>query len=297
MDTDRLMTQLQELPPELREPDDRFEQVRGRVRRTRRRRTAGLLGAGAAVLALAIPVTAQLLPETAELQPGGGVVDPRSLAQETAAGDVPPGATTVIELSEPVTVTRTGTSTVQLGEPPAGATGVALRVDCLGAGRFTFPDGSAMECGEAPATDRPLADLPLSEANVMPLDTEVTITTTSDASWQLMATYARTELTEWGVNAKGETFGVTNVHGDPDLVGVVATNGRLGYAYDADLDRAGGPEPTSPEHALELQEERAGKSLSAPVYESDGETVIGEFVITAPDLEEIESTAVVTRAP
>ena len=37
--------------------------------------------------------------------------------------------------------------------------------------------------------------------------------------------------------------------------------------------------PTSPADAIAQQEATAGKSRSVPVYESDGETVIGEFVI------------------
>lgn len=52
------------------------------------------------------------------------------------------------------------------------------------------------------------------------------------------------------MNAKGETYGVENIHGSPDLIRVFATNGTVGYAYVADMNIAWG-EPTSPEHALE----------------------------------------------
>jgi hypothetical protein len=62
----------------------------------------------------------------------------------------------------------------------------------------------------------------------------------------------------------------------PDLIAAYATNGRFGYAYAEQLD---GYRPTSPADALRWQAEHGDESRSVPVYESDGETVIGEFVI------------------
>jgi hypothetical protein len=49
-----------------------------------------------------------------------------------------------------------------------------------------------------------------------------------------------------------------------------ARNGHTGYVYTGDLDA---DRPTS------LTEPPVTTSRSVPVYESDGETVIGEFVI------------------
>ena len=105
-------------------------------------------------------------------------------------------------------------------------------------------------------------------------------------------------MTEWGVNAKGETFGVETVNGSPDLLAVIATNGKTGYAYVAGMNSAWGPQPTSPEHALQMQEERAGQTVSVPVYESDGETVIGEFVMGGTDdPAQLGDEATVTTGP
>lgn len=289
MDTEQIVAELQDLPPDLPDPVDRFEQVRERVRRARRRQT--LVGAvvGTAALALAVPLAAQLLPETAQVGPGAGVVNGTGTGENattpvTNESDLLPGGTRVTHLSEAVTVTGTGTDTVDLGPRPAGATGVAMVLDCLSAGEFTYPDGAQMICRAGDAGRQSVSDEDYAAASYV-IDLaqdaeEIEIgTATEGARWRLTTTYVSTELTDWGVNAKGETFGVENENGSPDLIAVMATNGTQGYAYGADLAAAYGPEPTSPDHALEMQEERAGQFVSVPVYESDGETVVGEFVI------------------
>lgn len=289
MDTEQIVAELQDLPPDLPDPVDRFEQIHERVRRTRRRQTLVGAAVGTAALALAVPLATQLLPETAEVGPGAGGTDGTGVVDTvttpvTNESDLQPGGTLVTHLSERLTVTGTGTGTVELGPRPAGATGVAMVLDCLSAGEFRFPDGAGMACEGSDAGRQSVSDEDYAAASYV-IDLaqgteEIEIrTATEGARWRLTTTYVSTELTDWGVNAKGETYGVENVNGSPDLTAVIATNGQTGYAYGADLAAAHGPEPTSPDHALEMQEERAGQSVSVPVYESDGETVVGEFVI------------------
>ncbi|WP_114907832.1 hypothetical protein [Ornithinimicrobium murale] len=309
MDTERIISRLQELPPDLPEPGDRFEQIAGRVRRRRRQQTTVAAVAGVAVLALAVPVANQLLPESAVGPAGGvtgGVMETSSpTGADGAEPRMLPGGTEVTHLSEPLTATHTGTATVQLGERPDEATGVAVWLDCLSAGDFTYPDGNGMICtAEDADAAEPVSDEDFAvNAWVIHLargQEQIEITATEGATWRLTAAYASTEMTEWGVNAKGETYGMENADGSPDLIGVVATNGREGYAYVSDMNAAYGPEPTSPEHALEMQEERRGKTVSVPVYESDGETVVGEFVIGSSqggDVSAATSTATSTMSP
>lgn len=302
-DEDRIIEELHDLPPDLPDPVDRFEQIGARVRRTRRRQTVVGGVAGAAVLALAVPLATQLLPETADVGPGVGVSETAAPPEPvTNDADLRPGGTRVTHLSEPVTVTETGTATVELGEKPVGTTGVAMVLDCLSAGDFTYPDGAGMICeasdaGEerVPAEDFVAASYVIDLADAA--DT-IEIQATEGATWRLTTAYVSSEVTEWGVNAKGETFGVPNENGEPDLIGVSATNGETGYAYVADMNAAYGPEPTSPEDAYRMQEERVGQTFSVPVYESDGETVIGEFVMGGASGGEGDvSTATATTAP
>ncbi|WP_109474327.1 peptidase M56 family protein [Ornithinimicrobium cavernae] len=281
MDTERIISRLRELPPDLPEPDDRFEQIAGRVRRRRRQQTTMAAAAGVAVLALAVPVANGLLPESA-VGPAGGVLATSSATGN--AGDPPqvrPGGDRVTHLSEPLTATHTGTATVQLGERPDGANGVAVWLDCLSAGEFIYPDGASTICEVPEDQLLPPEDF-AGAAYVIGLastrDT-IEIEATEGSSWQITTSYVSSTETEWGVNAKGETYGVQNENGEPDLIAVTATNGEFGYAYVADMNAAYGPEPTSPEHAYRMQEEREGQTVSIPVYESDGETVVGEFVL------------------
>lgn len=246
---------------------------------------------------LAVPPGAQLLPQSAAVGPGGGV-DQSTTGPVSYGADLLPGGTRVTHLSEPVTLTETGTATVELGSRPQGATGVGLVLDCLSAGEFTYPDGAGMIC-DTGAEPSDLEDFP-SMAYVVDLDAgrdEVEIRATEGATWRLTAAYVSTEVTQWGVNAKGQTYGVENANGSPDLIAVVATNGQLGYAYVSDMNAAGGPAPTSPEDALTQQQERLGKTLSVNVYESDGETVIGEFVIGSSDPADGDDRATVTWIP
>jgi len=63
-----------------------------------------------------------------------------------------PGGTEVAELAPPVTATRTGTGTVELGNAPSGATNVRVSFICLSAGTFAFPDGASVSCSDSDAS-------------------------------------------------------------------------------------------------------------------------------------------------
>ena len=80
----------------------------------------------------------------------------------------------------------------------------------------------------------------------------------------------------WPVNDSGQTYGV---QGDspvaPDLVRVMATNGKEGYAFSTELQ---GPQPTSPADAAK-NFSTPRPSRQVPVYLSDGKTQIGVFQV------------------
>lgn len=63
-----------------------------------------------------------------------------------------------------------------------------------------------------------------------------------------------------------------------DLIAVVATNGKEGYIKKTDIEVS---VPSSPEDAATYVSE----DYHVNVYKSDGETVIGEFLITQAVLE------------
>ena len=82
-------------------------------------------------------------------------------------------------------------------------------------------------------------------------------------------------------NENGETYGRMAHIADPtgiflmevpDLIAVMATNGKSGYVKKDDFVSE---IPKNPEEALNIQEDSFVKSI--PVYKNDGITVIGEF--------------------
>lgn len=81
---------------------------------------------------------------------------------------------------------------------------------------------------------------------------------------------------EYDVNNNGETYGSLlseyTIGEAPDLISAVGTNGEEGYVRAEDLT----PEVSSIEEALE-QEIENGEVRTIPLYDVDGETVIGEF--------------------
>jgi hypothetical protein len=87
-------------------------------------------------------------------------------------------------------------------------------------------------------------------------------------------------ITSWGTNAKGETYGVQNENGTPDLIAVVIDHGTThGYIEASEENCADGGDVRSPAEALEWDKVSQRRNISIPVYESDGTTVIGTFVI------------------
>jgi hypothetical protein len=181
------------------------------------------------------------------------------------------GRDAVTELSPLVTATGVGTQTIDLGAPPAGTTAICIALTCLTAGEFTFAHGAGLQCGSADAGPR---SSPITYTmSIAPGQHDTRITATPGARWRLVATYASVATTPWGVNASGQAYGIQNQHGIPDLVAVSATNRRGGYAYAIQLD------PPLPNTVAQALAENNAPSRILTVYESDGKTPIGEFVV------------------
>ncbi|WP_062071235.1 hypothetical protein [Demequina sediminicola] len=91
------------------------------------------------------------------------------------------------------------------------------------------------------------------------------------------------------MNASHETYGsaadAASPEQEPDLILVVATNGKLGYVRAAELNKASGADIDNAEDAATWQEERLasgrGASNMVPVYDKEGRTVIGQFAATS----------------
>jgi hypothetical protein len=193
----------------------------------------------------------------------------------------PPGTGVDSSLGNAITATRTGTATIDIGAPPATSTDLSLLLTCFTVGTFYFPNGSSLSCDAADLTHTPPIDRQASE--VVPLtagvDT-VTIKTNPNSTWSLQVMYLNQVTTPWGVNASGETYGVANQNGTPDLMAVTINQGTTnGYVKESDLNCAGGGGVKSLAEALAWDKGSQNRNISIPVYESDGATVLGTFVI------------------
>ena len=206
------------------------------------------------------------------LSVGGGV----ALASGVFSSE--PGAPVQTQLSRTVTATHVGTATVELGRAPHGANSVSFTLTGLSVGSYAFPNGSALGCAQADLQRRPDGCQMMDVQALSPGEHTITVTTTARAMWRLEATYVNEVVTPWKVNALGETYGVANGHGFPDLVAVVFDNGRrTGYAKWKDLNCMNGL-PSTPAEALGQQKQMQRTNIAIPVYESNGTTRIGVFI-------------------
>lgn len=199
---------------------------------------------------------------------------------------VQPGADEHTELAAPISVTRTGTSTVELGPRPKGASEVYLSLRVFDAGDYGLGRGGAhasFEAGDL-GTAGSTTTAYLMPSQLDPGGTSFTITTSSrQLRWSATFTWVSSHTTAWGVNAAGQSYGVENGNGAPDLIAVTATNGEDGYVFSKDLDEADGTAAArsfhSPQDALDWQKEHEGQISYVPVYKSDGRTKIGVFQV------------------
>jgi len=200
----------------------------------------------------------------------------------TAAGLLNiPGAPIVTPLGTPTTESHTGPATIDLGTAPKEAKAIRLEMTCLTTGSWAYESGATSTCKQHDLEGRGATtrfQLP-----VAPGKETTTINTQAQSQWRLTWTFVDVESTDWATNANGETYGAENENGQPELVAVKATNGQFGYVRKAELDDATGVSMMqtfrTPEEALAWQAERQGKSYAIPVYDPDGTTVVGEFIV------------------
>lgn len=82
------------------------------------------------------------------------------------------------------------------------------------------------------------------------------------------------------LNSHGQSYGsaadAPARGGEPDLIAAIASNGKRGYVKRIDMES---PRPKNPEEAVALTKANEGKTKTVPVYDQEGQTVIGEFVM------------------
>ncbi|OAB25880.1 hypothetical protein PMSD_26835 [Paenibacillus macquariensis subsp. defensor] len=79
-------------------------------------------------------------------------------------------------------------------------------------------------------------------------------------------------------NKNGQTYGsaadATFPETEPELISAIGVDGTKGYVLKKDID---GEQPKSPEEAIAIQNSRSPGGRDIPLYDVEGETVIGVF--------------------
>ncbi|MGF9696505.1 hypothetical protein [Paenibacillus sp. MABNR03] len=79
-------------------------------------------------------------------------------------------------------------------------------------------------------------------------------------------------------NRNGQTFGsaveAASPETEPELIEAIGVDGTEGYVLKKDLD---GEQPSTPEEAIRQQNSRAAEGRNIPLYDMDGENMIGVF--------------------
>lgn len=267
---------------------------------TRRRRplwatalvvAGALAGAGVATAAFAASGSLSASPES----PGSPAGQPTPGLGDavTAPAGTEPGSPVLSMLGDQQSLLVDESVEVSLADRPDAATHARVTLTAVTAGTIGW--------GTDPGGDNPSASFGTGDLGGdgavtwydFPLDDSADrlyFELSGTASATVTVQYLLHVPTHLGVNARGETYGVEGgPDGTPDLVRVEGTapdgSPVEGYARSADLG-AFSPEhpeqPSSPAEALEGQEERDARhpdGRDVPVYESDGETVIGTFRI------------------
>lgn len=283
MDNENLAEQLRSLPPDMPNEPGRFASVRQRAQRTRQRHVAGAVLGGAAALAIALPVAQQLWPETATpAVPADNTQNTEDSAQNTEfpwpdgveQGDMP-GLAIDTAYTDPVTMTHTGTATVDLGPRPPETEEIVFSVECLSPGQVTLPYGIT-----ACTNDESAAALSAGTENYIPLDPEqdsLVIKAPEETRYRITTRYAISDVTDWKMNANGQTYGLKNRNGTPDLVPVTTSKDEAGWAYADDIEEVGGFQTGPPKNAKSTPGPTLKKDTTVPVYKSDGSTLIGKL--------------------
>lgn len=164
-----------------------------------------------------------------------------------------PGTTTTAAVGRTTTATHTGPALIDIGQAPDTAGAVIVDVRCLNdVGMIQVPTvgdgGTGLICREK-GTMR-IVDGRLPERGT----TTFSIEASAGTRWTATLQYANAVTSDWAVNDKGQTYGVPNASGHPDLVPGTADNGRKGWVLWNEPD-------------------------GGDVYESDGTTVVGHWTV------------------
>jgi hypothetical protein len=180
-----------------------------------------------------------------------------------------PGSTTVAPLGGITSDSHTGTGTLDLGPVPASAGAVIIDLTCLNQQETLIVPTKP----QAPGSPESFVTIYCSgridpvhiKDALLPKPGSTTITITADPQTRSKATaeYASSFTSAWAVNARGQTYGLCNHNGCPDLMAARIIDGQEAY--------------------ISTKESTALIGSGYLNYKSDGTTFVGQFPIGIPN--------------
>lgn len=214
---------------------------------------------------------------------GVSIVSVAAIAVTTSAAALVvtglPGTTTTAAVGRATTVTHTGSALIDIGQAPDTAGAVIVDITCrndVGMVQVLTVGGGASGLSCRDEGTMRVVDGRLPERGT----TMFSIEASAGTRWTATLQYATAVTSDWAVNDKGQTYGVPNASGHPDLVPGRADNGREGWVLWSEPD-------------------------GGDVYESDGTTVVGQWTAGVADevpldqryIDEQESVQTATPSP
>ena len=249
-----------------------------RLRPVVRRRLAGAaLLAGGLLVGGAVSAAAVTIAREPVIISGTGLQAPPGVL---------PGQPVISLLGAVTTTPVTGSLTIPLPPAPVGATHLRVSLTCVTAGMVSWgfdATGNNPSTGcDGPSGDGGWMDFALDNGT-----TVFYVTAREEVDSIVTFQYLNYVETEWGVNSRGETYGVVkDGRPDPDLQAVWIADAQgtgIGYVRSEAL-HAFSPDrpslPSNPDEALAWQAERDDtypNGWDIPVYDSEGTTQLGVF--------------------
>lgn len=188
-----------------------------------------------------------------------------------------PGSTTTTVHGAPLIETHTGSATINLRTLPRDASALQVEVGCLTPGTITITGLTTITCDQT-LVEAARAYGATEGGNMVAGITHLDVSTTPGAQWVLRVAAVDEETVPWATNSHGQTYGLPNEHGRPDLIATTGTDSDgkpiAGYTRRADTpEAAASPAPGKPSPRQ--------TTTVVPLFSEDGAEQIGVAEVPA----------------
>ncbi|WP_423918885.1 hypothetical protein ACPEEZ_11320 [Frigoribacterium sp. 2-23] len=189
----------------------------------------------------------------------------------TAAVLGAPGSVITATHGTPIIETHAGRATIALDSLPQGTSTLEVEIGCLSRGTVTVVGLTTITCDQS-LVDAAATDGATEGGNMSADRTHLDVIATPGTQWTIRIAATDEDTVPWATNSHGQSYGLTNEHGRPDLIATTGTdphgNPIAGYTHRADTPEA----IPSPSAGAQTPPSRA---LDIPLYAVDGTTRIG----------------------